>query len=792
VADVLPQQVLTVERQLRDIEMRVEKLERFAAPSGGPRAPQRYPDDYGAVGDGTLETAQLQATFDAAGVNGIVELQPNKNYLHGHITPPAGMTLILNGSTLKRGATGVGLDLSANGVTVVGPGKIDANGANFQGDGIVTNGTNNFIGDVEGIAAAAVTGASPAAAAEIRQTGGTLSLRRVNLHDGVGALNTFGILVDGGTLTMHAGCKSYGHDADNVRLNEGAGAGQFIHLEHSGLALRAGVSIRGGSGTVIVDESDDDTIAAVDVRYPAQNWDVFVKGKNGGVTYGAGAKGIVSQVLGGRNIRIHRAEGQDCNGYVHDVGALVNYKSTTLNGAIDASQTTIPVIDRTKLPTVYPYEMQCEWETMLATGNGGGANEVVVVRGTARTNAATHASGKTVGDVHRSADVHCFFMFSQNCGDPAFTFNGGVKNCGISQWVVDGGTYAGIVGESRADTTGNTQSPRDNTSVHTGIGHAIGLTHGVLIFDAAQHCSSGKITSYDCRTVQPDVDGAKGLLEFVTANTLDIEVEGIYPRDSGIDLATVPRSIIHVDSAAHDIRVLDGYDRDCYGPPIEDVNPTGNNRFLLRRPRRRTGGSFTNRIFSFDSGEAWSGAHVTNQTTAGRFIEGNGGKRMQGTTPNTSMQSTLSSLSLDLSAMAGEEWFECWVYVENASDIGSSGPTLRFQTASGRYFQAAVPIDAFLRSGVGQWIRWRKGQFTKTGSPDPDWAAITSASIFVRSGAGGTFALSFDDLHANLNAFDAQLSGAANPDTTGLTLANLEIEVNELKQLLRDVGHMAP
>lgn len=37
-----------------------------------------------------------------------------------------------------------------------------------------------------------------------------------------------------------------------------------------------------------------------------------------------------------------------------------------------------------------------------------------------------------------------------------------------------------------------------------------------------------------------------------------------------------------------------------------------------------------------------------------------------------------------------------------------------------------------------------------------------------------------------------QLSGAANPDTTGATLPNLEIEVNQVKQLLRDVGHMAP
>ncbi len=32
----------------------------------------------------------------------------------------------------------------------------------------------------------------------------------------------------------------------------------------------------------------------------------------------------------------------------------------------------------------------------------------------------------------------------------------------------------------------------------------------------------------------------------------------------------------------------------------------------------------------------------------------------------------------------------------------------------------------------------------------------------------------------------------ANPNTSGLTLVNLEIEVNELKQLLRDVGLMAP
>jgi len=61
---------------------------------------------YGAVGDGaTDDTLAIRAAITAAGVNGVVNFQPNKTYLlTGAVTPLQGQTWNGNGATLKRAA----------------------------------------------------------------------------------------------------------------------------------------------------------------------------------------------------------------------------------------------------------------------------------------------------------------------------------------------------------------------------------------------------------------------------------------------------------------------------------------------------------------------------------------------------------------------------------------------------------------------------------------------------------------------------------------------------------------
>ena len=70
--------------------------------------------------------------------------------------------------------------------------------------------------------------------------------------------------------------------------------------------------------------------------------------------------------------------------------------TTTLNGALDISQTDVDVTDGSVFPTTYPFHVTCEDEIMEVTDNTTNTL-TVATRGTIEsTAAATHTSGTTI------------------------------------------------------------------------------------------------------------------------------------------------------------------------------------------------------------------------------------------------------------------------------------------------------------------------------------------------------------------------------------------------------------
>ena len=88
--------------------------------------------DFGVLGDGSDETAKIQAAINAANARGIVEIlfEPNKTFVVKQLVPMSGAILNLNGSTLK-------LADNAN-VPIVFDGGIAGGGGHYFG---VYNGT---------------------------------------------------------------------------------------------------------------------------------------------------------------------------------------------------------------------------------------------------------------------------------------------------------------------------------------------------------------------------------------------------------------------------------------------------------------------------------------------------------------------------------------------------------------------------------------------------------------------------------------------------------------------------
>ena len=71
---------------------------------------------------------------------------------------------------------------------------------------------------------------------------------------------------------------------------------------------------------------------------------------------------------------------------------------TTLNGALDISQTDVAVVDSSVFPTTYPFHVTCEDEIMEVNNNNTGTNTLTTeTRGTIEsTSAATHANATSI------------------------------------------------------------------------------------------------------------------------------------------------------------------------------------------------------------------------------------------------------------------------------------------------------------------------------------------------------------------------------------------------------------
>lgn len=82
------------------------------------------------------------------------------------------------------------------------------------------------------------------------------------------------------------------------------------------------------------------------------------------------------------------------NGYLVVTYEFSVVSNTTLNGAIDAAQTSVPVTDASAWPTTYPFTVQVDNEKLRVTGRT--SNTLTVTRGFDGTTAAAHSDAAPV------------------------------------------------------------------------------------------------------------------------------------------------------------------------------------------------------------------------------------------------------------------------------------------------------------------------------------------------------------------------------------------------------------
>jgi hypothetical protein len=175
-----------------------------------------------------------------------------------------------------------------------------------------------------------------------------------------------------------------------------------------------------------------------------------------------------------------------------------------------------------------------------------------------------------------------------------------------------------------------------------------------------------------------------------------------------------------------------------------------------------------------------------------------------GTTPVRLFVSNFVTLnsSLGISAVTGPIMLG-FNLTTNTLQIGRSGAT-GYGTESSAMLNCAVPGDSttlsrgisFRRGSTDNWLFYQVGSDTTNIYLRDSNNAKMHVTYTGASGAGnGTTELnSALKVVGKVGFYNTTpvVQPAANPDTSGATLANLEIEVNELKALLRSVGLMAP
>jgi hypothetical protein len=96
---------------------------------------------------------------------------------------------------------------------------------------------------------------------------------------------------------------------------------------------------------------------------------------------------------------------------------LQNFGTTTLNEALDDSETGVDVTDGSVFPSSGDFRVNVEDELMLVTARSG--NTLTVTRGAESTTAAAHDNGTTIQMVLTAAGLDTYISENAGGGSPA-------------------------------------------------------------------------------------------------------------------------------------------------------------------------------------------------------------------------------------------------------------------------------------------------------------------------------------------------------------------------------------
>lgn len=207
----------------------------------------------------------------------------------------------------------------------------------------------------------------------------------------------------------------------------------------------------------------------------------------------------------------------------------------------------------------------------------------------------------------------------------------------------------------------------------------------------------------------------------------------------------LPINLVYCDPLATSIKVR--YKAlGCREAPARDDN--GGNQLLAEWPQR------VRQLVSADATETWTasggGIVVADNTTAGQYSEGTGGKKLTPAAGGASGVADSPTFGpVDLSAAPDETWFRMGVFVENYTDAAVSN-AIRFRLKSGA--TAFDESPAIIGSGIYRnglyYLHFRKRDIT--GRPGGstsrlNWAAVNQVELIL-NGVAGNFRVTVDDI----------------------------------------------
>lgn len=693
---------------------------------------------YGAVGDGsTDDTTAINNAIAGAGTNGTVFAPAGKTFkITATIAVTASVNFDFSGSTIKKATTMTSYLMTVSGSVTVNIKNIVLDGNRSGG---ATGGGIQWLSGATGTMRNSTITSTKAQGVYVTGANTTLNCVRVTSSSNVSGSNSGdGFYVTSSGVLLTFDCVANSNDRQGFFFDSTAGDGCRLGGTTT-RNLRAGASVRSNRGTSDYFRSYDDKSYGLALENAPTDWGFdYVEVKNTGVT-DSNVSGTAVELFGATDCHFGWVIAKGMWGYGV---ALTSYvpASTTLNGSVTSTATSINLTSATNFPSSGSYKISVgsyatnDNEVMTVTG-GQGTSTLTVTRASDFSFAAAHSD---------LAAVAYFIPSSNNAfgtvvvdhqaatdNDPAFHISNGSSHNSVGSLRVISATSALSIGE---DT-----NPRTNNFNSFGLIHANGCNYGVLNIRGGMYNHFGRVISRDSKTT--DISIAQGLISFKTNYAVSNTVGFFDHRDTTTTSSNAPFNLIYADSNATSNYVNDGYARDSVKDYLLDQN--GGNFFTVRTAQRRL------QIANFDSTETWTNS--ADNTTSGQYTEGTGGKRVVGGA-GSNTQSAHTFTTKDLSAMANEDWFSLYMYVENYTDL--TGLTIRIGTDASNYYGAALPNSKITANGA-QYLFIRKGDLAATGSPS--WSNITRVDMFVK-GTAGTVALTFDDLVALKASFSASVA----------------------------------